>query len=70
MSRKKKDEPQLHKDLEGFRIDINEFGEIKTTFDINKINDFLNRNVDDKKLRDREPFVDTGKKKRKKKSEE
>lgn len=44
----------MHKDLKGFSIDINEFGEIITTYDISKINDFLNKNVDDKKLRDRD----------------
>lgn len=52
--KKQKQEPQLHKDLKGFSIDINEFGEIITTYDISKINDFLNKNVDDKKLRDRD----------------
>lgn len=49
----KKDKPKVNKDLEGFEIKINTFGEINTTFDLDKINDFLNRNVDDKKLRDR-----------------
>lgn len=49
----KKEKPKVNKDLEGFEIQINTFGEIKTTFDLDKINDFLNKNVDDKKLRDR-----------------
>ena len=48
------EKPRVHKDLEGFDITINSFGEIKTSFDIDKINAFLNKNVDDKKLRDRE----------------
>jgi len=43
--------PKVHKDLEGFDIQINSFGEIISTIDIEKINDFLNKNVDDKKLR-------------------
>ncbi len=52
---KKPDElPKVHKELEGFDIRINSFGEITTTFDMDRINEFLNRNVDDKKLRDRE----------------
>jgi hypothetical protein len=55
----------LHKDLEGFSIDINEFGEIITTYDIGKINDFLNKNVDDKKLRDRDDLADPKKGKKK-----
>lgn len=46
--------PQLHKDLEGFEVSINEFGEIKSTMDIDKVNEFLNRNVDDKKFKERE----------------
>ena len=48
------DKPRVHKELEGFDITINSFGEIKTNFDIDKINTFLNKNVDDKKLRDRD----------------
>ncbi|MDX1903685.1 MAG: hypothetical protein SFU27_05950 [Thermonemataceae bacterium] len=59
MPRKKKDIekenssklPKVHKDLEGFDIQINSFGEIISTIDIEKINEFLNKNVDDKKLR-------------------
>ncbi len=46
--------PKVHKELEGFDIKINSFGEITTTFDMDRINQFLNKNVDDKKLRDRE----------------
>jgi hypothetical protein len=56
MAKKKIDEnekPRVHKDLQGFDIQINSFGEITTSFDIDKINQFLNRVVDDKKLRHR-----------------
>lgn len=54
-NRKKKDnkKPRVHKDLEGFEISINNFGEIQSNMDIEKINKFLNKTVDDKKLRDR-----------------
>jgi hypothetical protein len=48
------EKPRVHKDLEGFDIQINSFGEINTSFDMDRINEFLNRNVDDKKLRDRD----------------
>lgn len=48
------EKPKVHKDLEGFDIQINSFGEISTSFDMDRINEFLNKNVDDKKLRDRE----------------
>jgi hypothetical protein len=57
MAKKKIDEnekPRVHKDLEGFDIQINSFGEITTSFEIDKINQFLNRAVDDKKLRHRD----------------
>ncbi|MDH3711872.1 MAG: hypothetical protein OER04_18435 [Cyclobacteriaceae bacterium] len=50
---KSKAKPKVNEELEGFDIEIDTFGEIKTNFDIDKINEFLNRTVDDKKLRDR-----------------
>lgn len=50
--------PKVNKELEGFDIQVNSFGEIITNFDINKINEFLNRNVDDKKLRDRDDLFE------------
>ncbi len=50
----KDSKPKVNKALEGFDIQVNSFGEIITNYDINKINDFLNKNVDDKKLRDRD----------------
>lgn len=46
--------PEVHKDLEGLNVTVNQFGEIKTTLDYDKINSFLNDNVDDKKLKGRE----------------
>lgn len=46
--------PKVNPELEGFDIKINSFGEIKTNFDIDKINQFLNKEVDDKKLRGRD----------------
>ena len=53
-SKSKKKKPSVNEELEGFDIRIDSFGEIKSTFDIDKINQFLNRNVDDKKLMNRE----------------
>lgn len=50
---KKDEKPKVNQELEGFDIEIDAFGEIKTNFDIDKINKFLNKEVDDKKLRDR-----------------
>lgn len=56
MPRKKKEEKKLkvNPQLEGFDITVDSFGELKTTYNIDSINEFLNKNVDDKKLRDRE----------------
>lgn len=52
------EKPRVNKDLEGFDIRIDSFGELKSTIDIDQINQFLNNNVDDKKLRDREDLED------------
>ncbi|MBX3103191.1 MAG: hypothetical protein KF690_11835 [Bacteroidetes bacterium] len=53
MSRKIKNTelPQVNDALKGFNIEINEFGEIISSYDINKLNDFLDKSVDDKKFR-------------------
>ncbi len=45
------EKPKVHKDLDGFDIKINSFGEIQMSYEIDKINDFLNKQVDDKKLK-------------------
>ncbi len=54
----KTEKPKVNRELEGFDIQVNSFGEIITSYDVNKINDFLNRNVDDKKLRDRDDIFE------------
>lgn len=51
MSKQKKDSPKVHKDLKGFDIKIDKFGEIKGNLNIDKINAFLDKNLDDKKLK-------------------
>ena len=50
---KETEKPRVHKELEGFDISINSFGEITSNIPIERINEFLNKNVDDKKLRHR-----------------
>ena len=52
MSKNKK--PKVNKELDGFDVKIDTFGELKSSMPIDQINEFLNRNVDDKKLRDRD----------------
>ena len=51
---KEKQLPKVHKELEGFDIEIDKFGEIKTSFDIDKINEFLNKHTNDKKFKKKE----------------
>ena len=46
--------PEVHKDLEGLDFKINTFGEIKSSMDLDKLNAFLNENVDDKKLMEKD----------------
>jgi hypothetical protein len=43
--------PKVHPELQGFEISVNEFGEIVSTLDINKLNDFLDSQTEDKKFR-------------------
>ena len=57
MAKKKKqsdEKPKVASELEGLEVSIDPFSEIKNTLSIEKINEFLNKNVDDKKLRDRD----------------
>ena len=45
-----KKRPDVSKELEGLNININSLGEIQSTYDIDKINEFLDTHVEDKKL--------------------
>lgn len=51
---RKKPVPKVHKDLQGFEVSIDQFGEIRSNMNIEKINEFLNKNVEDKKLVERD----------------
>ena len=53
-SEKIKPKPRVHKDLSGLEVSIDSFGEIRSSMNIEKINEFLDKNVSDKKLSDRE----------------
>jgi hypothetical protein len=59
----KEEKARVNPQLEGFDVSIDPFGEIKSSFTIDKINEFLNKNVEDKKLKDRPE--DPAKKKKK-----
>ncbi|MEX1238307.1 MAG: hypothetical protein WEB30_01265 [Cyclobacteriaceae bacterium] len=65
-SKKNTPKPRVHKDLQGFDVTIDSFGEIKSNMNIEKINEFLNKNVDDKKLAEREDYDEMKKGKKKK----
>ena len=55
MKKKKKEElAETHPDLKGLNIRVNEFGEIISSISLEKINDFLDKHVVDKKLNEDE----------------
>ena len=64
---KKTPKPKVHKDLQGFEVSIDQFGEIRSNMNIEKINEFLNKNVEDKKLVERDEAEEEKKEKKKKK---
>ncbi len=48
--KKNKSTHKVHKEIKGFDIEINQFGELKSNLKIDDINAFLNRHVPDKRL--------------------
>lgn len=48
--------PKVNPELAGFNVGINQFGEITTSYDIDKLNLFLDRNVEDKKFKEVDDF--------------
>jgi len=68
MAKKESQKPKarVHKELQGLDITIDQFGEIKSSMNIEKLNEFLDRNVDDKKLNERDD-LEVGKKGKKSK---
>jgi hypothetical protein len=70
MKKKKKkiEEAQVNPELKGLDIRVNEFGEIVSNISVERLNDFLDRNVIDKKLEEKkENEQKPGKAKKKKK---
>ncbi|KXX69929.1 MULTISPECIES: hypothetical protein [Flammeovirga] len=43
--------PKVNRELEGFDIKINSSGEIESSYTVDQLNEFLNKNVFDKKLK-------------------
>lgn len=50
----KKGKADIHEDLSGFNIKIDAFGSMQRSLEIDKINEFLDKNVHDKKLHSEE----------------
>ena len=62
MAKKKdssKESPKVHDELKGFDIKINEFGEISSSMEVDKLNKFLDENVEDKKLKEKQDKENT-----------
>ncbi len=47
---KKEGQSSVHDNLSGFNIKISPFGQMETSISIDHLNEFLNENVEDKKL--------------------
>ena len=58
MSKSNKEKAKVHKDLDGLELNVDSFGEISSSMPIDQLNKFLNKNVEDKKLKDREDIDD------------
>lgn len=54
----KKGKAKVHKDLDGLELKVDSFGEISSSMPIDELNKFLNKNVEDKKLKDRDDIED------------
>jgi len=61
---RKESKPKVHKELDGFEVSVNQFGEIKSNMNIEKINEFLNEKVEDKKLQERPDYEEIKKPKK------
>ncbi|MBS1544893.1 MAG: hypothetical protein JST14_14755 [Bacteroidetes bacterium] len=57
---------RVHRELDGLEVSINSFGEIQSSMNIEKINEFLNEKVEDKKLAERQDYDDLKKGRKKK----
>ena len=52
-TKKKVEEARVNPELKGLDIRVNEFGEIEANIAIERLNDFLDQNVIDKKLEEK-----------------
>lgn len=61
--KRKKDELKVNPQLPGFDIKINSFGEIQANYEIDEVNEFLDKNIKDKKLKDQPKEINKPRKK-------
>jgi len=54
-----KDKPEVHEELEGFEIKIDELGNVVSTVKKEDLNKFLDENVEDRKLKERDEKQDS-----------
>lgn len=66
--KKKKERLKVNPQLPGFDIKINSFGEIQSNYKVDEVNDFLDKNLEDKKLKDRPKEIKRNKKNQEKRS--
>lgn len=52
--KKKPDTNKVHKEIKGFDIKVNQFGELKSNLNIDDINAFLNKHIHDKRVKGEE----------------
>lgn len=50
--KKKRENLKVNPQLPGFDIRINSFGEIQSNYEIDEVNKFLDKNLEDKKLKE------------------
>jgi hypothetical protein len=63
--KRKKNKPRVHSELKGFEVTIDPFGGLQSNMNIEKLNAFLDKNVDDKKLLEKEEKENAKKKNKK-----
>ncbi len=63
---KKQVKPRVHQELKGFEVSIDTFGELRSNLPIERLNKFLNENVGDKKLTERQDYIEPKQNKKKK----
>ena len=53
---KKRSDRQVHEELKGLNLQINTFGEIQSSLEIERINQFLDKHLGEKKKQAQTPF--------------